>query len=299
MSEFKKRFFGKWVLSGEHSVLRGGPALVYPLSSYYMDFHYKESAQPLRIKKQGSHSVGLDFAISPLLDKAINRASKKREDLTGLLTVKNFIPFGAGLGASAAMCAGMASLFLHKGWIPKKRLRALAISLEDYFHGKSSGMDVALALEKKPLLYQKGRIMRFLPKFKTKPILFLSYSGGRASTAVGVSQVSRFFRDHKSQAQLADKNMAQSVRLCVSALQEKGKDKLNKLLTQALALGESCFRQWSLISYDLEKHSLYLKKRGALAVKPTGSGLGGYVISLWDKAPPLPLRAKLIPLNDI
>ena len=31
-----------------------------------------------------------------------------------------------------------------------------------------------------------------------------------------------------------------------------------------------------------------LKNAGAIAVKPTGSGGGGFVVSLWDKQPPPP-----------
>ena len=297
MGEFKKRFFGKWVLSGEYSVLRGGAALVYPLSHYYMDFYYKESDTPLKVNKKGSHSVGLDFSTTPLLDKALKMVNKKRGDLKGCLTIESFIPFGAGLGASAVICTGTASLFLHKGWIPKKQLRAFSISLEDCFHGKSSGMDVTVALEKKAILYQKKKILKSLPKSKTKPKLFLSYSGGRSSTAVGVSQVREFFNNNKNHAKQVDKTMAQSVELCLLALKEKEKSKCDKLLTQALDLGEDCFRKWNLISYDLERHFQHLKKLGALAVKPTGSGLGGYVINLWDKKPPSSLRKNLIPLD--
>ena len=297
MDEFKKRFFGKWVLSGEYSVLRGGAALVYPLPHYYMDFYYKKSDTPLKVNKQGSHPIGLDFSVTPLLDQALKMVNKKKKNLKGCLTIESFIPFGAGLGASAVLCAGTASLFLHKGWISQKQLKAFAVSLEDCFHKKSSGMDVTVTLEKKAILYQKGQILKFLPKFKTKPKLFLSYSGGSSPTAVGVSQVRKFFNNNKNQAKQVDKTMAQSVELCLLALEEKEKSKCDKLLTQALDLGEKCFRKWNLISYDLERHFQHLKKLGALAVKPTGSGLEGYVISLWNKEPPSSLQKDLIPLD--
>ena len=297
MSQFKKRFFGKWVLSGEHSVLRYGPALIYPLPLYYMDFYYKKSDNPLQIERKGTHRLGLDFSVTPLLDKALKLVHKKREDLKGSLSIEGWIPFGAGLGASAALCAGTASLFLHKTWISKQQLKEFAISLEDFFHGKSSGMDVTAALEKKAILYQKGQPLKYLSKFKSKPNLFLSYCGGRASTSVTVSKVRKFFDKNWDQAEQTDKNMAHSVELCLLALKEKDKAQCNKLLTQALTLGENCFDQWKLISYDLERHIDYLKKQGAGAVKPTGSGLGGHVISLWNKKPPLDVRKKLIHLN--
>ncbi len=297
MTEFKKQFFGKWVLSGEHSVLRSFPAIVYPLPNYYMDFYYKKSNSPIHIRKQGKYQAGLDFSVAPLFDKALKMTNRKRSDLKGSLTINSYIPFGAGLGASSAICAGTASLFLYKGWIPKKQLIDFAISLEDFFHGKSSGMDISAVLGKKAILYQKDQAIKPIKKFKVKPNLFLSYSGGRASTSIAVSKVRKLFDKNWKQAEQLDKDMSQSVEICLLALKEKNKNRCHQLLGEALSLGEQCFRKWGLTSYDLESHIEYLKKQGADAVKPTGSGLGGYVISLWGKKPPSSLKKHLIFLD--
>ncbi len=40
-----------------------------------------------------------------------------------------------------------------------------------------------------------------------------------------------------------------------------------------------------LISESLQQHMQQLLHEGALAVKPTGSGSGGYVLSLWESEP--------------
>lgn len=297
MKEFKKRLFGKWVLSGEYSVLRGSPALVYPLKQYYIDFHYLESDHFLQIKRQGKYQTGLEFSIVPLFEKALKRIGKTREDLKGSLTIKGFIPFGTGLGASSAVCVGTASLFAHKKWLRRKEIQGFATSLENLFHGQSSGMDITAVLKEKPVLYQNRKKTRVLPAFANKPLLFLSYSGGRSPTSEGVFKVKKFLDKNWKQAQQTDQEMSQSVKLCLKALKEKNKSKCYELLKSALDLGENCFRKWNLISYDLERHFKYLKKNGALALKPTGSGLGGHVISLWEKTPPPGLRKKLIPLN--
>ena len=104
------------------------------------------------------------------------------------------------------------------------------------------------------------------------------------------------FENNWTLAQQVDKNMKHSVELCVQALKAKDPKLAKNLLAKALTLGENCFRKWKLISYDLEQHTHYLKQKGALATKPTGSGLGGHVISLWDKAPPPSIQG-LIPLQ--
>ena len=297
MSVFKRRFYGKWVLSGEYSVLRSFPALVYPISHYFIDFHYKKTNTDLHIKRQGKHQTGLDFSISPLFDKALLLVDKKRKDLKGSLTINGFVPFGTGLGASSILCLGIAHLFSQMNWIPDHQIKEFSISLEDLFHEKSSGMDITVVLEKRAILYKLGEKPTFLPKFLVKPNLFLSYSGGRSPTSFGVSKVTTFVEKNKVQAEKIDKDMGQSVEICLSAIKEKDKEKSKNQLIQALSLAEQCFHKWNLFSYDLEKHARYLKKHGALATKPTGSGLGGHVISLWDQQPPSSIKKDLLPLD--
>ena len=297
MKQFKKRFFGKWVLAGEYSVLRAGLALVYPLKHYYMDFSYKETDSALFVEKKGKHQAGLDFAVTPLFHRALNTLNKRKDDLRGHFTIESCLPFGAGLGASSVLCVGMSYLFLSKRWIKKSQLKSFAIALEDFFHGKSSGMDVTAVLKQQPILYQKSKILEVLAPVKNKPFLYLSYSGGRASTSVGVSKVRSLFDKDWTLAEQIDKRMNQSVQMCLQALKETNKEKSLSLLTEALNLGSHCFEQWKLISYDLEQHIKLLIQKGALAVKPTGSGLGGHVISLWRKKPPAILSKKLVPLK--
>ena len=300
MEIFEKKIFGKWVLSGEHSVLRGCPALIFPLPCYYINFSYRESDSPLFVEKSGLDLAGLDFSATPLLEKALNLTGKKRESLKGVLKIKSHIPFGAGLGASAALCAGLALLFESKSWLGKgisgESAQSFAQKLEDLFHGKSSGMDVASALKGKPLLYQNGKIRKFLTPLKKKPPLFLSYSGRRSATIFGAAKLKELFEKNPKAAEGADKDMERSANLCLSALNSQDPEESARKLKEGLDLGNSCFQKWGLLSYDLEKHTALLKEAGAIAAKPTGSGLGGYVISLWKNHPP-DLGFPLIPLN--
>ncbi|MBC6416047.1 MAG: hypothetical protein GDA46_06645 [Bdellovibrionales bacterium] len=293
---FQKKFFGKWVLAGEYSVLRKGFAIVYPLNSYSIGFKYSESKRNLVIQKSGSYQSDLDFSITPILYKALKFLNKKQESLKGVLEIKGDIPFGAGVGASASLCVGIAYLFLYKKWLKRNQVKSFASHLEDFFHGKSSGMDITSVIHKKPILYYKGTLKN-LNSFKEKPLLFLSYSGGRSATSVGVSKVRKLFDRNWNLAESIDKQMCQSVNLCLKALKERHAKKSLSLLSQALDLGEDCFNKWGLISYELEQHIKELKKKGALSTKPTGSGLGGHVISLWTIPPPSSLKEKLIPLT--
>ena len=46
-------------------------------------------------------------------------------------------------------------------------------------------------------------------------------------------------------------------------------------------MAKDCFEQWGLIDSSVQAEMDRLSAQGALAVKPTGSGGGGYLLSLW------------------
>ena len=281
---FKKRFYAKCVLSGEHSVLRGFPALVYPLPHFYIDVEYKKSPHPLKwhykkdIQKRHKLLLGL------LIKKALKEVGKKKEDLRGDLKIKSNMPFGVGLGGSSVICSIAASLMAWGKWIKESEKQTLATSLENLFHGKSSGMDVASSLKGKPLIYEQGKKPKNLPSFKSKPLLFISFCGKKSSTSKAVKKVERLFKKDKKKAKKLDQQMFKSVKLCLKARTKSKKEALS-LLIKAFFLAEDCYKSWGLFSPDLKKHSQTLKDKGALATKPTGAGMGGYVISLWEKKP--------------
>ena len=59
-----------------------------------------------------------------------------------------------------------------------------------------------------------------------------------------------------------------------------------------------CFEQWGLVTESVRKHEKILLDSGALAVKLTGSGGGGYVLSLWEEQPPKEMPFEMIACFD-
>jgi hypothetical protein len=57
-------------------------------------------------------------------------------------------------------------------------------------------------------------------------------------------------------------------------------------LRDGIRLANSVFHTWGLYSPAMLSLEERLLQRGAAAVKPVGSGLGGYMLSLWDENPP-------------
>ena len=293
--EFKKKFHSRWVLCGEHSVLRGGKALAYPLPYYSLDLQYQNQTKSFKIQTHDPLHSQTKKICETLLKKALKFLNKKPEELTGKLLIKNSVPLGAGLGASAMLSAAIAFLCKKKGWIASESMRNLALSLENTVHGESSGLDIHAVLEEKPLLYKKNLSPASPPTPKINPLLFLSDSGVGKSTATALSQVNRLFKTNPKTALALDRQMEEAVDCALQALELKTRESLTEKLKQSMELSEDCFKKWNLITPPLGTHIRDLKTSGALAVKPTGAGLGGFVVSLWKQPPPKTLQ--LIPLS--
>lgn len=339
MISHRKTFYSRWVLCGEHSVLRGGKALLWPLRCYALDIHFQNQVGDLKIELEDSVEPERKKQIlKSLIFKASKLLNKTAQSLSGRLVITNSIPFGAGLGGSAALSAALAWLFHQKDWLRADEMFSFAVALEDTFHGQSSGMDVCVILQNRPLTYQKNRPPVFLKSHKLQsrpPFLFLSDSGQSKSTAQALTYVNKLFKTQPEAAKTIDRQMAQAVALALQAIygkegfdQESLADELKvtadarpeseatadrkdsirvskgqaikespiRKLRQSIELAEDCFQKWGLITEDLKRHIRDLKKAGALAAKPTGAGLGGFVLSLWDCPPPDSLK-NFIPLT--
>lgn len=279
MKGFECLGYGKWILSGEHTVLRGGEALVFPLYDHRMKFQFLPAEKDLDVQFEGERGKELSLVFFGLLEEALKRLGKHRSDLNGKLIIDSSLRLGAGMGASAALCVGVTRLMNSFGWVSDSDLYEFARSLEDLFHGESSGVDIAVSLEGHPLQFKRGGFRKEL-EINWKPNWYLSYSGQRGSTAECVKKVKTLWEENPGVGEKLDSFMNESSESAKQALTLNEKEGL-PLLARSMDLARSAFNQWGLCDGRLGEHMKSLQKDGALAVKPTGSGGGGYVISLW------------------
>lgn len=281
-------------MAGEHSVLRGVPALVFPLASRGLQLDFvAQGPIDLQLQLTGEYGRELEILFWGVLEKACELTKFPRGRLQGLVKIDSGIPVGAGLGASAALCVAMSRWFHHLRMIDEPDIGEFARQLENLFHGESSGVDIAIAMRGVPLRFRRNETPREL-RMNWSPRLYVSYSGQRGVTLECVNQVKRLFETAPEKAAQLDRQMEEAVARCERALQEKqatGLPDLARALTQA----EECFAAWGLIEGGPAQHIQNLKNAGALAAKPTGSGRGGYVLSLWQSEPPAALAKDLIP----
>ena len=281
MSNFSCTTYGKWILSGEHTVLRQGEALVFPVKSKCLELIYTYNPEYLSLNLEGECGEDYKLLFWGLLDHALEKVNKSKENLCGEIYLKANLPVGAGLGASAALCVAMGRWFVHLDYVQEKSLYEFCRSLEDLFHGESSGVDIAVTLAGEGIRFKKGQPAEPL-KLNWQPNWYLSYSGQIGVTSECIRKVKSIIESDPKKGVSLDNKMQNSTALARMALLdncEAGVDQLKE------AMDEACdvFKKWQLTEGALGRHLQELKDAGAIAVKPTGSGGGGYVLSLWPE----------------
>lgn len=289
--------FGKWILAGEHAVLRGSPALVFPVFAKSLHLRFEEDGRDLTVEFRGEHGSEMQLLFWGVVEKAFEMTQQSRKAVRGRFQITNSIPVGAGLGASAALCVGVGRWFHRQGWVSESELAEFCRELENLFHGESSGVDIAVALSGRGLHFERmGE--RYPVETRWSPEWFMSYSGKRGVTSECVNRVKALWREDEALGRRIDRDMIESVRMAEKALSMSSADDGFDLLADAINKARSCFEHWGLASGEIGSHIQNLVNHGAYAVKPTGSGDGGYVLSLWRKPPPIELRTILIPLGS-
>lgn len=287
---------GKWILAGEHSVLRGSRALVFPLPAMQMKLDYQSSSCDLMAHFQGPTGENYQLLFYGLVDRALEILGRPRRELKGSLILESNLPLGNGLGASAALCVVVGRWLVDMDVVDASKLEPFCRELENLFHGESSGVDVAVVLSGQPLCFSRFAASEKLV-VTWKPQLYLSSSGQKGLTHSCVQKVKEFIAQNPVRAQQLDAQMSRAVEVIRTVLASPSGDthESRQVLQGAMFEARRCFEVWGLTEGAVDREMRLLEDAGALAVKPTGSGGGGYVLSLWEQDPPAELRSKLVP----
>ncbi len=289
---FTTETYGKWILAGEHAVLRGCPALAFPLTSRHIKLDFRPGTQTLDVRFEGEHGADLKLLFHGVIESAMKQLCIT-QPLLGSFVLHSTLPVGTGLGASAALCGAVARWCHAQSWIGDDQIYEFARRLEDLFHGESSGVDLAVSLSGQGIRFIRNGEQKVI-QTKWWPHLYLSYCGQRGMTSECVAKVKRLFETHSELAEKLDRQMHESVSQAERALTSTESVGF-PLLKESLEQARACFEQWGLCNGDLAAHIHTLIEAGAVAAKPTGSGGGGFVLSLWSHKPPVSLQALLVP----
>jgi mevalonate kinase len=296
--------YAKWILSGEHAVVRGGKAIAFPLRNYECSVQFeeadalgiehrnvsKEIDSPSEGKGNLAHVEDLNETFISLLKRAAQFTNTNFEEIRWKFVVTTDIRTKSGLGSSAAICTNIANIFKYFGYC--NDVFSLAKHLEDYFHKKSSGLDISVAMTNRPIVFQNNKITSML-EVSFWPQLILTYSGEKSMTCKCEEMVTNIFKKDEKLALELDATMNRASDLCELGL--KNGDFC--LLKEGISLGNEAFRGWGLHNESLTEHLNILLSSGAAAAKPVGSGLGGYVVSLWEQGKPIKYNGTYLTLD--
>lgn len=288
---FSTQTHAKWILAGEHTVIRGGPALAFPIRSRSLQLAFTPSDGECRAEFAGDYGEDIHILFWSVLERGLELVGKQLTDIQGKFSLSANIPIGAGLGASAALCVAIARWFIAQGLIESTELYEFARRLEDLFHHKSSGLDIAAVIANEGIRFENGDYQ--LLHAQWQPVWCLSFSDQIGMTSHCVKKVKELWEHNAELARLIDNTMLDAVRRAEQALQLDKRSGL-PLLADAINQTRTCFTQWGLAGGRIAEHMDQLLHSGALAVKPTGSGDGGFVLSLWRDSKDCPSSVQFI-----
>jgi mevalonate kinase len=218
---------GKLILSGEHAVVHGKPALAMAVNRYVTataskqflpfvsfdlsDFSYRNRLSVIalrrlksRIKEKYQRFVHGDFKVRDVLQKPVELAQFALMLFFDMLNIKltqgikihirSDIPIGCGMGSSAATILSIVHALAHHLNVdlsPETFFR-LGLEAENMQHGFSSGLDVRVSLHGGCLYVNDGKIeSRTIPNF---PMFLINTGSPTTTTGESVSHAAPFFK---------------------------------------------------------------------------------------------------------
>ena len=257
---------GKIILSGEHSVVYGYPALVASIDKRVF-VNLKKSKKGIVV-----HPWTVRDFVNDSLDKAVSFLNIKIENID--ITLKSQVPIGRGLGSSAALAVGLsAGLFkLKTKHLILKDINDLAYQIEKKTHGNPSGVDNTISTYGGFLWYRKETekfktFSRIIPQKKLPKLLLIDTSRPKENTKQMVSLVSEFY---KNKPQKVKRILEKMEKVTKTFLQYILKEK-DFSLPEIIKENERLLEELDVVSHSTKSLIREIEKIGG-AAKISGAG---------------------------
>ena len=280
---------GKIILSGEHFVVLGAPAVAMAI-----DFYSEVEARPndksgvrigvdvplrfLAKSDRASRVIDSKSFLEPLRIAAQATLDRIDRPTQGVdLNVDCEIPIAAGLGSSASTTVAIISAVSKSLGVElgRKEIFKLAFIPEGFLHGKPSGVDQATCIYGGTIRFKRPSSVRPV-KIQNDPLLLLCDTGIHHETKTLVGSVVKksktekgHFRDHLAQAREISRGV-------LKALKTGDMEDLGSLMS----LNHELLQRIGVSHPKLDRLVTAAKRAGALGAKLTGAGGGGCIVAV-------------------
>ena len=266
--------YAKCILSGEHTVLRGGSAIVCSCKDFVLSLNVENS--------ENLDFVSGDFLIDKELEFLLRKSFVWLTNNTLEVPVFKYVlsgnvPIGKGLGFSAALCSVVAGFCCeHTNKLELKY--SLAHELENCFHGKSSGLDVVGVNASTVIKFESiDRFCSIENKIPFNVAVTFCDISQIIKTKSYVDQVFNKLESNFKHFNKVDSNMKKASFLMEKAICNGCLDSL----IMSFKLSFECYEAWGLVNEADRSHINELYSKGAVAVRITGAGGYGSYLSVW------------------
>lgn len=259
---------GKLILTGEHSVVYGYPAIAIPVNlGVTVTLSSTHGGSYFRTPDARLESILLPFL--PTSGVAVS--------------IHSTLPMGKGMGSSAALSVALVRALA--SWEGKtsdfSTEYEIGMSIEKQFHGNPSGVDHTVSALGKMVFYTKKASGPEITPMQNPPLeLLVVDSGEMGNTATMVEHVAKQYKESPETTKEILKN--------IGDITQTIHEKLLCPILDLPSLG-ACFtqnheqlRNLGLSTPAIESIITYISTHGGYGAKLSGSGGGGVVMALID-----------------
>jgi mevalonate kinase len=288
----------KIIISGEHFVVEGAPALVAAINLHaeatveerydnYIRVETEYEGDKLVVKSTFNEKI-LDYAggeyakkfLRPVL-RTVRKTFEYIEKYEGLnIFISSNIPPSSGFGSSAAVLVATSGAIFKKlvGYINKETVWKAAFEGERIVHKTPSGVDITISTYGGMLIYRKGEKPMFLER-NDKAIFIIGSVGKRKPTGKLVENVLRLKSEFPS--------IINPIYISANSLPIKIAEFLKKNdLVNAGRLININHELLSALGVSTPRLDFFVnlaRRKGAYGSKLTGAGGGGAFFALVDE----------------
>jgi hydroxymethylglutaryl-CoA reductase len=255
---------GKVILLGEHAVVYGRHALALPIPDAV--------AVTLSEADELQHDLPAEFVDLLLSQMGVENANWR-------IGVNSRLPFGKGLGSSAAIAVAIVRAFdqrLGLGF-DDERVNAIAFASEELAHGTPSGVDNTLSTYATPMLFcNDGELQVTTIEIGEPPPLLIAWGDETGRTSVQVAGV----RERRNRALVHFDAVFDEM----DSLSRQGADLLRAgdwhELGELMNLCHGLLNAIGVSTPTLERMVTLARQAGAAGAKLTGAGGGGSIVAM-------------------